>query len=189
MQWLRDGLGIIRTAAEVEALAASVPDNGGVYLVPAFAGLGAPHWDPYARGTIVGLTRGTTRGAHRARGARERSRYQSRGRAATRWKPTPGITLNELRVDGGARANNLLMQFQADLLGVPVVRPEGHRDDRARRRLPRRARGRLLEERGRHRRPVAGRPALRAHDVARPGGDAERRLDEGGRAGKGWSSQ
>ena len=120
VQWLRDGLKIIRTAAEVEALAASVPDNGGVYLVPAFAGLGAPHWDAYARGAIFGLTRGAT-GAHIARAALEAIAFQSADVLAAMEKDA-GITLTELRVDGGATADNLLLQFQADILGVPVVR-------------------------------------------------------------------
>jgi glycerol kinase len=122
VQWLRDGLQIIRSAAEIEALAATVPDNGGVYLVPAFAGLGAPHWDAYARGTIMGLTRGATRG-HIARAALEAIAFQSADVLAAMEKDA-AITLPELRVDGGAAANNLLMQFQADLLGVPVVRPK-----------------------------------------------------------------
>ena len=121
VQWLRDGLEIIRHASEIEALAASVPDNGGVYVVPAFAGLGAPHWDPYARGAMFGLTRGTTRG-HIARASLESIAYQSADVLAAMEKDA-GIALTELRVDGGAAANNLLMQFQADLLGVPVVRP------------------------------------------------------------------
>ena len=124
MQWLRDGLGSIRTAPEVEALAASVPDNGGVYLVPAFAGLGAPHWDPYARGTIVGLTRGTTAGAPRARRARSDRVSRVADRARRHGRRCRHRRSRELRVDGGAAANNLLMQFQADLLGVPVVRPK-----------------------------------------------------------------
>jgi len=122
VQWLRDGLEIIRHAAEVEALAASVPDNGGVYIVPAFAGLGAPHWDAYARGAMFGLTRGATRG-HIARAALEAIAYQSADVLQAMEKDA-GIALQELRVDGGATANNLLMQFQADLLGVPVVRPK-----------------------------------------------------------------
>jgi len=121
VQWLRDGLQIIRTAAEVEALAASVPDNGGVYLVPAFAGLGAPHWDAYARGAMFGLTRGST-GAHLARAALEAIAYQSADVLAA-MQADAGVVLAELRVDGGAAANNLLLQFQSDLLGVPVVRP------------------------------------------------------------------
>jgi glycerol kinase len=122
VQWLRDGLKIIRSAAEVEALAQSVPDNGGVYLVPAFAGLGAPHWDAYARGAIFGLTRGAT-GGHIARAALEAIAFQNADVLAAMEKDA-GITLTELRVDGGATGNNLLMQFQADLLGVPVVRPK-----------------------------------------------------------------
>jgi len=121
VQWVRDGLGLIRTAADIEALAASVSDNGGVYLVPAFAGLGAPHWDPYARGTIVGITRGTTAG-HIARAALESIAYQVADLLDAMHADT-GIPLAELRVDGGGATNNALMQFQADLLGVPVVRP------------------------------------------------------------------
>ncbi len=122
VQWLRDGLKIIRSAAEVEALAASVPDNGGVYLVPAFAGLGAPHWDAYARGAIFGLTRGAT-SAHLARAALEAIAFQS-AEVLRAMEADAGLKLTELRVDGGATTNNLLMQFQADLLGVPVVRPK-----------------------------------------------------------------
>jgi glycerol kinase len=121
VQWLRDGLGFIKHSSEVEALAASVPDNGGVYLVPAFAGLGAPHWDPYARGTLVGITRGTT-AAHIARAALESIAYQV-GDLLDAVHRDSDITLSELRVDGGASTNDTLMQFQADLLGVPVVRP------------------------------------------------------------------
>ncbi|MBL9201394.1 MAG: glycerol kinase GlpK, partial [Opitutaceae bacterium] len=121
VQWLRDGLGLIKTSAEVEALAAQVPDNGGAYLVPAFAGLGAPHWDQYARGLLAGLTRGTS-AAHLARAALEGIAYQVHDVLAA-MQADSGIRLKELRVDGGACANNLLMQFQADVLGVPVVRP------------------------------------------------------------------
>ncbi len=121
VQWLRDGLKIIDSAPAVEALALSVPDNGGVFLVPAFAGLGAPHWDPYARGTIVGITRGTT-AAHLARAALESIAYQV-GDILEAIHADSGIPLAELRVDGGAAANDTLMQFQADLLGVPVLRP------------------------------------------------------------------
>ncbi|MCC7040246.1 MAG: glycerol kinase GlpK [Burkholderiales bacterium] len=122
VQWLRDGLQIIRHAREIEPLAASVPDNGGVYLVPAFAGLGAPHWDPHARGGMFGLTRGTTR-AHIARAALEAIAFQS-GEVLAAMQRDAGLALAELRVDGGAAANDLLMQFQADLLGVPVIRPK-----------------------------------------------------------------
>jgi glycerol kinase len=121
VQWLRDGLGFIREAAEVEALAASVPDSGGVLIVPAFTGLGSPHWDPRARGTLVGLTRGTQRG-HIARAALESIAFQS-AEVLEAMRRDTGQALLELRVDGGATANDLLMQFQADLLGVPVVRP------------------------------------------------------------------
>ena len=122
VQWLRDGLKIIRQASEVEALARTVPDNGGVYFVPAFAGLGAPHWDAYARGSLFGLTRGAS-GGHIARAALESIAYQSADVLAAMERDA-GITLTELRVDGGATASDLLMQFQADLLGVPVVRPK-----------------------------------------------------------------
>ncbi len=122
VQWLRDGLGIIQTSAEIEPLAQSVPDNGGVYLVPAFVGLGAPHWDSYARGTIVGLTRGSTR-AHIARAALESIAYQCAD-VLDAMREDSGLPLSELRVDGGAACNDLLMQFQADILGVAVVRPQ-----------------------------------------------------------------
>lgn len=122
VQWLRDGLGIIKSSAGVEALAASVSDTDGVYLVPAFAGLGAPHWDPYARGTMVGLTQGTT-AAHIARAALESIAYQSRD-VLVAMEADAQVSLTELRVDGGATANDLLMQFQADVLGVSVVRPQ-----------------------------------------------------------------
>jgi len=121
VQWLRDGLGIIRTSADVEALAASVPDNGGVYFVPAFVGLGAPHWDQYARGSIVGLTRGSTAG-HIARAALESIAYQVADLLAAAQRDS-AAPLSELRVDGGAAANDMLLQFQADILGIPVVRP------------------------------------------------------------------
>ena len=120
VQWLRDGLRIIKTAPEVEALAASVQDSGGVLFVPAFVGLGAPHWDAYARGAIVGLTRGST-AAHIARAALESIAFQVTD-VLTAMEADSGIKVAELRVDGGACANNLLMQSQADLLGVPVVR-------------------------------------------------------------------
>ncbi len=121
VQWLRDGLGLIATSTDVEKLAASVPDNGGVFLVPAFSGLGAPHWDPGARGLIAGLTRGTTAG-HLARAALESIACQSTDLIGA-MQADAGLRLRELRVDGGATVNNRLMQFQADLLRVPVVRP------------------------------------------------------------------
>ncbi len=121
VQWLRDGLGLIERSSDVEALAASVPDSGGVLLVPAFTGLGSPHWDAYARGTMLGLSRGTHRG-HIARAALEAIAFQS-AEVLAAMQADASQPLIELRVDGGATANNLLMQFQADLLGVPVVRP------------------------------------------------------------------
>ena len=121
VQWLRDQLGFFKSAEEIEALAAEVDDNGGVYLVPAFAGLGAPYWDSSARGVITGLTRGASR-AHIARAALESIAYQSRDLLKA-MEADAGISLSEWRADGGASLNNLLMQFQADTLGVPVVRP------------------------------------------------------------------
>lgn len=121
VQWLRDGLGIIASAAETESLAASVADTGGVYFVPAFVGLGAPYWDAYARGIIVGLTRGTTR-AHLVRATLEAICYQTRD-VVEAMAADAGVPLQTLRVDGGAVANNVLCQLQADLLGVPVQRP------------------------------------------------------------------
>ena len=122
VQWLRDGLGLISTSAGVESLAASVPDNGGVYLVPAFTGLGAPHWDPHARGSLFGLTRGTGAG-HIARATLESIAFQTADLVSVMEEET-GETLTELRVDGGAAGNDLLMQLQADLSGVPVSRPQ-----------------------------------------------------------------
>jgi len=122
VQWLRDGLQIIDSAPEVEALANSVEDNGGVYIVPAFTGLGAPHWDQYARGTITGITRGSSR-AHFARAALEGIAYQVAD-VLDAMKKDAGIDLAQMRADGGASANNLLMQFQSDMLGVPVLRPK-----------------------------------------------------------------
>jgi glycerol kinase len=122
VQWLRDGLGIIQQSSDVEALAASVPDSGGVFLVPAFVGLGAPHWDPFARGTIVGLTRGSGK-AHIARAAVESIAYQSAELLAAMQKDA-AMPVTEVRADGGAARNDMLMQFQSDLLGVPVLRPK-----------------------------------------------------------------
>jgi glycerol kinase len=123
VQWLRDGLGIIKSAGEIEALARSVPDSGGVYLVPAFAGLGAPHWDQYARGTIVGLTRGTGK-AHLARAALEAIAFQVADLLDGMHADLPAMPITQLRVDGGAARNDLMMQFQADLLQRPVLRPQ-----------------------------------------------------------------
>ncbi len=122
VQWLRDGLGLIDSSADVEALAATVEDCGGVYFVPAFVGLGAPYWDPYARGTVLGITRGTTAG-HLARAALESMAFQTRDVLDAMQKDA-GIELGELKVDGGAAVNNDLMQFQADLLGTRVSRPK-----------------------------------------------------------------
>jgi glycerol kinase len=118
---LRDGLGLIARSVDIEALAARAPDNGGVYLVPAFTGLGAPHWDAAARGVIVGLTRGSN-AAHLARAALESIAFQSADLLAA-MEADAGLKLREVRVDGGATVNNILMQFQADLLRMPVVRP------------------------------------------------------------------
>ena len=120
VQWLRDELGIIKSASESEALAATVKDNGGVYFVPAFVGLGAPYWDMYARGTIIGLTRGSSKG-HLARAALEAIAFQVREVIEAMEKDT-GLQIPVLRVDGNGSLNNLLMQFQADILGIPVQR-------------------------------------------------------------------
>ena len=122
VQWLRDGLGVIRSSSEVEALAASVPDNGGVYFVPALTGMGAPYWDQYAHGVICGITRGTT-AAHIARAALEGIAFQTMDIVHAMEKDA-GVPLAELKVDGGASRNNLMMQFQADILGARVVRPK-----------------------------------------------------------------
>ena len=122
VQWLRDGLGIIKSSSEVEALAAQVPDNGGVHFVPALTGLGAPYWDPYAKGTITGITRGTT-AAHIARAALEGIAFQTMDIVAAMGKDA-GVPLKELKVDGGASRDNLLMQFQADVIGADVIRPQ-----------------------------------------------------------------
>jgi glycerol kinase len=122
VQWLRDGLGIIGEAAETEPLAASLDGNDGVYFVPALTGLGSPYWDPYARGTIVGLTRGSTR-AHLARATLEAIAYQTVD-AVEAMERGGAPALRQLRADGGATVNDWLMQFQADVLGVPVVVPE-----------------------------------------------------------------
>ena len=122
VQWLRDGLGFIKSSSEVEELASSVPDSGGVYFVPALTGLAAPYWDQYARGTIVGITRGTTR-AHIARAALDGIAFQTYDIAQAMARDL-GAPLTELKVDGGASRNNLLMQFQSNLLGIPVVRPK-----------------------------------------------------------------
>ena len=121
VQWLRDGLGLIKSSSDIETLAQTVRDNGGVYLVPAFAGLGAPHWDQFARGTIVGLTRGSTAG-HIARAALESIAFQTRD-VLHAMESDSGIKIKELRVDGGATVNDTLMQFQSDILGIPLVRP------------------------------------------------------------------
>ena len=122
VQWLRDGLGVIRSSSEVEALAASVPDNGGVYFVPALTGMGAPYWDSSARGLLTGITRGTT-AAHIARAALEGIAFQTMDIVGAMEKDA-GVKLSELKVDGGASRNNLMMQFQADVLGASVIRPK-----------------------------------------------------------------
>ncbi|MGM0475383.1 MAG: FGGY family carbohydrate kinase, partial [Bacteroidota bacterium] len=122
IQWLRDGLGLIRESSEVKELAETVKDNGGVYFVPAFTGLGAPYWDPYARGMIAGLTRGVTAG-HIARAALESIAFQVND-VIRAMESDAGIRIRELKVDGGAAVNDLLMQFQSDLTGIPVIRPK-----------------------------------------------------------------
>ena len=145
VQWLRDQLGLIAARAEVEELARSVPDNGGVYFVPAFSGLFAPHWRDDARGVIVGLT-AYARAGHMARAALEATAWQIR-EVLDAAKTVAEAPLGELRVDGGMTADELLMQFQADVLGIPVC-ARGHRDDGARRGVCGRSGGRLLGRRG-----------------------------------------
>jgi len=122
IQWLRDGLGVIKSSAEVEALALTVPDNGGVYFVPALTGMGAPYWDQYAKGCVYGITRGTT-AAHIARAALEGIAFQTMD-IVNAMERDAGVKLSELKVDGGASRNNLMMQFQSDVLGSKVVRPK-----------------------------------------------------------------
>ncbi len=180
VQWLRDGLKIVRSAADIEALAASVPDNGGVYLVPAFAGLGAPHWDAYARGAIFGLTRGAT-SAHIARAALESHRLPERRRA--------GGDAEGRRHHAHRAARRWRRDREQPADAVPGRHPrragraaQGAGDDRARRRLSRRARRRLLEGCCRCGRELEGRPRLRAGDAGEPRRGAFRRLGQGGRA-------
>ena len=143
VQWLRDGLGIIKNSAEVEKLATSVKDNGGVYFVPAFAGLGAPYWNQFARGTMLGITRGTT-AAHIARASIESIALQTMD-VLHAMNADAGLPIKELRVDGGATANDLLMQFQSDVLDCKVIRPQNNRNYRLRRRLSCRPCHRFLE--------------------------------------------
>ena len=160
VQWLRDGLGVIRDAAEIGPLAASVPDSGGVYVVPAFTGLGSPWWDPYARGTIVGITRGTTR-AHLARAVVEAMAFQTADVVDAITARERLTTSPEMRVDGGASVMDLLCQFQADLLGVHGAPGRDPGDDGARRRVPRRASPRACGTRPR-RSTRAGAPTRRS---------------------------
>ena len=184
--WLRDGLGLIRQAADVEALAASVADSGGVFVVPAFTGLGAPHWDPYARGTILGLTRGTT-SAHIARAALESIAFQVADLLVA-MRSDFGSPIAELRVDGGASVNNLLLQLQADILQVPVVRPKVTETTVARCRLSGRPGHRRLAKSRCHRRPLAGRPPIRtAHLIRCRRASMLARWREAVERSKGWA--
>ena len=144
VQWLRDNLGLIQNSAEVETLARTVEDNGGIYFVPAFSGLFAPYWRSDARGVIVGLTRYVNKG-HLARAVLEATAYQTR-EVLDAMEKDSGVRLKALKVDGGMVFNELLMQFQADLLDVPVIRPEGGRDHGPRGRLRRRSGCRVLEK-------------------------------------------
>jgi len=187
VQWLRDGLKAIDHSTEVEALARSVPDAGGVVFVPAFTGLGAPYWKADARGAIMGLTRGTTT-AHLARAALESVAFQSAdlllamqadAQAAT------GVSLTELRVDGGACVNDLLMQFQADLLGIPVLRPAVHRDHGPGRRMAGGPGRRGLWQRRGPAGAVARRAHLRAHMGSRPRAGTHGAMGAGGASGHG----
>ena len=179
VQWLRDGLGIIRDAGETEQLAASLDSNEGVYFVPALTGLGSPHWDPYARGTIVGLTRGTGR-AHLARAALEAIAYQTVD-AVEAMQAASGQPLGELRADGGAVVNRWLMQFQADVLGCPVVVPEVSETTALGRGLPGRRGDRAVDSRRRGVAVAGGGPLRAPHGRGRAG-DAAGGLAAGGRA-------
>lgn len=174
MQWLRDDMGIIDDVAETSAIARSVNSTDGVYVVPAFTGLGAPYWDCDARGAIYGLTRGTGR-AHIVRAALESLAYQVHDLAVA-MEADAGVRLSVLNVDSGASANDFLMQFQSDILRTPLRRPQNARDDRARRRVPRRARHRVLEGRGSPVRPTLFGRRVRAGHGGRAPREAAGRL-------------
>ena len=178
VQWLRDQLEIIRTAADVEALAASVPDSGGIYFVPAFSGLFAPYWRTDARGVIVGLSRFHTK-AHLARATLEAICFQTRA-VLDAMVQDSGVRLDVLKVDGGATVNNLLMQLQADILGVPVVRPVVVGDHRARRRVRRRPRRGLLEDARLAASELESRSAMGTAVERGPARDGLSRMDESG---------
>ncbi len=179
IQWLRDGLRAVTSSDEVEALAASVPDSGGVYLVPAFVGLGAPYWDPDARGALLGLTRGTGLG-HIARAAIESIAFQVAEVAAV-MDADVGEALEVLRVDGGAARNDSLLQFQADLLGVPVERPVVAETTALGAALARRSRRRRVVRSGRHGRRRSARSTVRADPRSRRTGASDGRLAAGRR--------
>jgi sugar (pentulose or hexulose) kinase len=178
VQWLRDSLQIITTSGEVETLAGSVPDSGGVYMVPAFVGLGAPYWDSDARGAIFGLTRGATR-AHIARAAVDSIAYQTRDVIEAMRKDS-GLALESIRVDGGATRNGALLQFQADILGARVLATGGGGDHRARRRVPRGPRHRRLVRPGRHPEVVGPRSHVHPRDGRSKARVALRRMDRRG---------
>ncbi len=180
VQWLRDGLQAVSSAEEVEELMRGVEDTGGVYLVPAFVGLGAPYWDPHARGLLIGLTRGTGL-PEIARATIESIAYQVRD-VVEAMDADRGEPLTELRVDGGAARNDDLLQFQADILGIPVERPQGHRDHRLGRRVAGRPRRRVLGIARRARGDPGRRPAVRARDGGVPAHGPARRLAPRGRA-------
>ena len=171
------GLASSRLRAEIESLAAEVPDNGGVYLVPAFAGLGAPYWDPYARGAIIGLTRGT-KAAHIARAALESMAFQT-AEVLDAMHADSGLQLKELRVDGGASVNNTLMQFQADVLGVPVVRPGVSETTALGRRLPGRSGRWLLEGSGGDRKAMERGTSVQARHGPRGPGAKTAEMEKG----------
>ncbi len=180
VQWLRDGLRAGRDASEIAALADSVTDTGGVYLVPAFVGLGAPYWDAYARGTLVGLTRGTGL-AEIARAAIDAMAYQVAD-VVDAMRADAGIPLDVLRVDGGASANDRLCQLQADLLDIPVERPRPARDHGDRRRRAGRPGSRAVAESGGVRRDAGDRSTVRASDGAGSSRTTPSRLAPSGRA-------
>ena len=178
MQWLRDNLGLIEKSEDVEALAATVEDNGGTYFVPAFSGLFAPYWRGDARGAIVGMTRYVNKG-HIARATLEATAWQTR-EVLDAMEADSGVKLKELKVDGGMVYNDLLMQFQADCLQVPVDPAEGGGDHGARCRLCGRARGRVLEERRRPPLQLGQGRRVEAEDGQRHRREGIRAVEEGG---------
>ena len=180
VQWLRDGLGLIATSGDVERLAGRARDAGGIYFVPALVGLGAPHWDPYARGVVVGIERGTT-AAHLARAAVESMAFQTLD-VVEAMESDAGVRLGALRVDGGAVVNDDLLQFQADVLGKDGGTAQGQRDDRARSGVSGGAGHRLLERPSRGRRALGPRSGVPSQHDTESSRRSHLRLAQGSRA-------